>query len=301
MSIEKLIELVENGINKIDRISYPHLVRKYLNPYLNDMQIHQNLHNSHTSLNSSILCVICKDDYADEMLVNFTDNIYTNFKKSIIKNSKPLLTDYIDLIKYLTFYLCINLFIFDSNVNKIYCEYHDDECNVFKPFVLMIYENDKFCVISYKHSFMLNYNNDVVKKILNVDYNIINCLDENKTFIFDTSVDKDISIIEPDCMYEELSSDNNNGDDDYNTYDNYENIGTKYNPSDNSIFCKIKNDENSRIHINGVVKKLNERIKLIDLQRIAEEHGVNILNDIGKRKTKKILISEINDKFMIHD
>jgi len=198
------------------------------------------------------------------------------------------------VLKYLSDYLHINLFILDINEDQLsYCG-----GEIFVPYkknvFLLKFDETSFEPFFTEQTKTFAYNDNIMKT-LKEKYDDINVLQiSNEMMIFNEGSDgesKDLKIkSSSDSSYEDNSEMELNG------YDDLEQTETKYHVKDISE-ARSDSDEsdNSDNSDDSEEIQVNETMKLVELQSIAKKLDIK-LEANKKKKTKQQLIKDIKNK-----
>ncbi len=308
---EKKFTLFSGNINKIlvDYIDNINLltVKEY-----NDSGIN-------ISLFSSILsCVI--DDYTkldnkkqDDYLNNFfsylRNNIstgrFSDYNYKHIKLTKKKLSELIYkcssdnyVIKYLADYLYINIFIFDSNADKIY--FSGEDFIPYKKNILLKKNTENFSPIIFNDKKFIQYNDDLLDLIINsyITEKLIKTeLDTtNSISVTIEDLSKYIDISKYTIEVETI----NGFDEDIIYTEQINNINSlSESENDESENNESENDESENDESDEEIINVDSKMKVADIQKIAKKLNINIYkitNGKNKKKTKAGLINDIQKR-----
>lgn len=248
-------------------------------------------------------------------------------KESIknFKNNKMVL-------RYLTDYFNINIFLLNILEDKIYAIYPEELFNIFKMNIFLVFYNDIFEPLVYKENKLWNYNLGPFKKLINVNRAKIIplCVNlskkkEEKNIEFkigNEDLDKylNIDIIKEKNKNEKIINKNekiinkneeiiNNDeeiiqDNEYNEiYINRINKKLLVKDIEDTEIEQYENNDESSIFYKkknivdkSEIKKineLNEKMKLIELQELAKKHNLDIVNINSQNKKKNKTKSQL--------
>jgi len=279
------------------------------------------------------------------------------WKKKELKDSLNNFKNNRMVLRVLTEYFNVNIFVLNISEDRIYSVYSDELFNTFKMNIFLSFYDEIFEPIIYKENKLWKYNDDPFKKLINVDKLKINVLGvdfknkidipfqigtENLEKYFesenkdgdegaeDNEEDKDkdlpkVKIInkkeDEDEDEEDEEDENDENEDEENGENNFGEVSDETDddqlliddPEDTEIeieslknhkdiFCKKneikKKKKVKKGKLNSDLKNLNQNMKLVELQKIAENHKISLC--IGKtkagkpkRKTKKELYDDL--------
>jgi hypothetical protein len=288
------------------------------------------------------------------------------WKLKDLKDSLKLYKNNRMVLRFITDYFNINIFLLNVLEDKIYAIYGEENFNMFKGTIFLSFYNDIFEPLTYEQTYLWSYSTEPLKKLVNVDKQKIIVMDLNfgKTvepkiftissedlskYMEDDSLTEEINDtnIEPNNMFDENIEDNDITNALNMTVDDHEDTDIQVEQVDHKkdIFCKksenvikeaekiinkkskdIRIDDNNKkvktskkkvddkniIEDIGDVDKLDDndavievvkldnKMKLADLQVLAAQHGINInVESKGgkqKAKTKAVLYEELSKK-----
>jgi len=234
--------------------------------------------NNIINIRDQLLDFIIKDD-------NFATFGYNSLSwniKDVINSIKTFKSNRL-IIRLIVDYFAINLFLLNITEDKIYSICTDDKFDPFRKSLFILFYNDYFEPIQYNGMGLIDSDNEIIKKLINVDKLSICVLDADinvnkisKLFTVEPeNLDKYkiiIPIIQTIPVDGNMANDNNK-------------IVEQNNVSDVGI---IEDDPKPVIDINNL-----KRMKLTELQTLAQQYGIDTV--VGrKKKTKAELIDEIS-------
>jgi hypothetical protein len=212
------------------------------------------------------------------------------------------------MIRFLADYFYINIFILDIQDDKIYVNYPEEQFNIFKMNLFLIFYNDVFEPLINENK-LWNYNQEYIKKLINVNSSNIN--------VFNDNFSKDYTDKVFQIGSEDLTKYLNNNNDDDNEIDEdcdnkYEEIITEDDTNDYKLIevdtteteMKVDNDMTSDVFVkcnkNDKIElpDINMKMKLSELQQLAVKHNISLVSGKTKSgkdkyKTKKILLNDL--------
>ena len=318
----------------------PPNLKSIFDPFIKNLIRHnsiQNLKNSDYNCSLYFCILFCLfDDFPNSnyneqelFLINFKNkiledingkNLFHIFNYKSLKWKQKDLIESIDkfknnkmVLKFLSDYLSINIFLLNIVEDKIYAIYSESEFNLFKNCIFMTYFNEVFEPLSYiNNSNQLNNNNNVsnmrtfnydheiLKKIVNVDKLKISLFDEEKSFVVGSNsipvtADKSKEDI-AQTKHNSLSKDKDKDDHDvvvvnniFITQDEKKTINVS---SDDDKIKEMADNQANIENIQKFAKKNNIIIKDLDKEFIKELYEIDL-------KTKLIDIQNIAKKYKI--
>jgi len=199
------------------------------------------------------------------------------------------------VIKLIADYFNLNIFILNIIEDKIYVVSENDFYDMFRANIFVAFNDDTFESLVYSNSNLLDYNASPIKKLITVDKNILILMDtnlsEHQPPAFNMKVSslekyskniKKEPITQPEETTPEVVAENE-----------YDEIM----PNDSDINVYVKDIENKKTETSQLVFKISSKMKLEELQAVAQKMGIE-LEKSGKYKkiikTKGDLINEIN-------
>jgi len=307
----------------------PKNLKKIFNPFIKDtyrIGIVNNIIDNYDNTSlfySFLLCIIDnfsnfslekQKDYVitlrDKLILDIErENLFSKFeynklklqKKELLESIKNFKNNRITLV-LLSDYFNINIFLLNILEDKLYVIYSEDKFNIFKINIFLVFYNDFFSPLKYNNEYLLNYNNTLLKKIVNVDklqiYTLhINTNNEKKIF------EVDMEDLNKYC--------NNNVDNNYDEVFVDEVAGELYidDPGETEVDIEsIKNEEDifftqkdiKNIKKIKIKKELNKKMKLSELQDMAKKNKISIYDGVtkngkNKNKTKNKLYKELKE------
>ena len=247
----------------------------------------------------------CGDIIPDSVRAYFTPYIQ-NVNKKIIDKSDFLMSlsfifslklDYLKkeyesidkaCVNNIANYLNINIIFINANNGKIYC---NSTFNFFRQYILLLCSDELVEPISYKDDYVMNYNCELIKKIMTVHRNEIILLDSNKNIVITfEDLGKYINVSKDDVMinaYTDVALDT----------DTMPNIVQE-------VETKPETKPETKHEIKASVKtsvKVSIKMTLDELQTFATKEGLLLEKKSDKtgkmvKKTKQDLIDELVTK-----
>lgn len=251
------------------------------------------------------------DEVLEDFIVNTNKYIQLadlpslNIKKiALNRNLKSHKVDY-DVIRFLSDYLHVNIFIFDEKISDNRIIYCDNNFVPFKKNIILLLDNNiyypvitnNYKIFKFNQSFMKFALSDISKIITynNLDLNLtqedltkyINQEDltkfnnqKNIANIIDINIQEQPNIIK----------DNNDNLSIINGFDD------QYSPTEkddnNSDADSEDSEDNDNTELNNKIEKyMNYSLK--DLQKMSKDNNIDIKNKLGKFKTKKDLVDNL--------
>lgn len=181
-------------------------------------ELKTNIETHNISLYSSILCCLDESfiklidteqikyiqEFINKINVDYhADKLYTkyNFKRYKIKRDELLqeiqyYKNTINVLRFMTYYFDINIFVLELDKNKLYCHYNDNKYNKYKTNIILCKLNDTlYEPIQSKNCINYDCNNSLLKYILNDYKNIIQTY-SNTSFVIKSDEETNMEIIE---------------------------------------------------------------------------------------------------------
>nr|QBK88411.1 MAG: hypothetical protein LCMiAC01_00750 [Mimivirus LCMiAC01] len=303
--------------------NFPTKLRNIFDPFINKLKRYGVMQCSSDDKNISLFysllfCIdnkfknidnISKEEYVhnlrNKILMDIgREDLYDKFKyKSIgwnkveIKKDLKTYNNSWMMIRLLSDYFSINIFMLDINKDKIYSIYPEEFFNIFKFNVFLVYYNEIFEPLVYRKTTLWTYNTEPFRKLINVDksYILAHAVDYSKTpqtKLFQTKTED---------LGKYLKKKSNDKENNYEEID--DNVSETNNESevlpDDSI-CKIEdmdnenkitkskksdNMSNENVIDYTYIKNINTRTKLKELQALAKKYNISI--ECGQTKTGK--------------
>lgn len=216
----------------------------------------------------------------DEIFVqNGYDKLSWNIK-DVITSIKTYKSNKM-IIRLIVDYFNINIFLLNIVEDKLYSICSEDIFDQFRRSVLILYNDEIFCSVKYNDDGMLKSDNDVIKKLINVNKKDISVLDadlnekqgnEIRQFVVEhENLDKFKLTLKNETKAESSPIGDNN-----------ENSFVEVFPASDDKFS---------------IEKLYQ-MKMPELQKLAKEKNVNLTQD-GKKKKKIELINDLKNALNI--
>ena len=219
----------------------------------------------------------------------FDTTHHLKFMKKI-KLNKTLKSHKVDLdiIRFVSDYLHINIFLFDETINANKIIYCSGDFIPYKKCIVLYHDEDTYYPVITSNYKVFKFEQSVVKfmlsdisRIVTHDNTVFNLVTE----VLDSYINKDIAqLIEDNIKIpinkpEETASVVNGFDDEYS-------------PTEKEVESDQDSDHESDAEANN---KLEEYMtySLKDLQKLAKDNNIDIKNKAGKFKTKKELAEEL--------
>lgn len=203
--------------------------------------------------------------YSNESILEVNEFMPLNWiKKDVITYLIQLKNNKI-VLKIIAEYFHLNIFILNIAEDNIYVISSNDFFDIFRRNIIIAYHDDIFEPIMYDKLPMIDYTNELIKKLVNVDKNKLILLkiitDGENKINFNVGLNN-LSKCMTDNEYDEI---------------------------DENIFVK-EIESTSKCSI-----KLTTKMKLSELQEIALKFNIKIeKDDCNKKKTKNELYNDIN-------
>jgi len=229
------------------------------------------------------------------------------------------------MLKLLSDYLHINIFLLNINEDKIYSVYPEEYFNIYKPNAILSYFKEIFEPFVFKDNKIWKHDTEPFRKLINVDKALISArsfakIEQTKLFQIKTeNLEKYIN-----DKNDEEEKDNNFTEIDIETeteanIPEIKNNCGKISGKSNGVFCQIsdgseddeseddeseddeseddESEDDEPVDYSDI-KKLNTRMKLSEIQIVAKKYDIKIKNGKTKAgktkyKTKKMLIEEM--------
>ena len=234
------------------------------------------------------------DKLLEEFIINTNKHVQMadfaklNMKK--IKLNKTLKSHKVDLdiIRFVSDYLHINIFLFDETINANKIIYCSGDFIPYKKCIVLYHDEDTYYPVITSNYKVFKFEQSVVKfmlsdisRIVTHDNTVFNLVTE----VLDSYINKDIAqLIEDNIKIpinkpEETASVVNGFDDEYS-------------PTEKEVESDNDSDHESDAEANN---KLEEYMtySLKDLQKLAKDNNIDIKNKLGKFKTKKELAEDL--------
>lgn len=280
---------------------FPDKLKKIFDPFLKDFRrigtrhtIDDNITN--TSLYYSVL--LCMLPELQKMTLAEQSAFVTKFRDKLIiymsnedmgKLKKDIMTSMIQfksnkfVIKLISDYFRINIFILNIIDDKPYVMSNVDSYDLFQPNIFLVHHNETFEPLSYRGTFILKHTSEPIKKLVNVDKALITLMNDKKDYPFSIKlqdITKHQPAIKQPIVKEEVCEVQNEYEEVYPT------------ESDTNVFIKDVEEKSN------ITFKLSPKMKLDELQNIAQKLKITLdkgLDKNGKKKskTKGELIDEI--------
>ena len=236
------------------------------------------------------------DKLLEEFIINTNKHVQIadfnklNMKK--IKLNKTLKSHKVDLdiIRFVSDYLHINIFLFDETINANKIIYCSGDFIPYKKCIVLYHDEDTYYPVITSNYKVFKFEQSVVKFMLS-DISRIATHDNSSfnlvTEVLDSYINKDIAQLIEDNMKipinkpEETASVVNGFDDEYSPTEKEVEFDSE--SSDLEQECEATNN------------KLEEYMtySLKDLQKLAKDNNIDIKNKTGKFKTKKELAEDL--------
>lgn len=208
------------------------------------------------------------------------------------------------LLKLVADYLNLNIIMLNVIEDLIYIVSENDSYDMFRRNIILVYNAEEyFEPVTYSNTFLLDYNTGIIKKLITVDKNFlmllgINLKDEVNTINFNIKLTP--LEIKPDDKNNnhDITSDSSKKD-----HKEIENEYGEILPTEsdaNAYVADIESNKKKVTPSNQLVFNISSKMKLDELQNIAQKLNIDLEKDSktksGKKltKTKTELISEIN-------
>lgn len=324
---------------------FPLKLKKIFDPFIKDLKRHgvkKTIDNDmNISLYFSILWQIIPDynkfdskeqlsyvtKMRDKLVINISnDDIFKsagydtlNWNKKDIINSLVQFKNNKLIIKLIADYLNTNIFILNISEDRIYTISGNGFFDLFRTNLFLIYNDEVFEPLNYNNCYTIKYNTELMKKLINVDSNLITLIDANlnknenigfkiKFIDLQPYLRMIPKTIKEDTCKEKNESDGKDKSDDKEKIDIENEYDEVYpNESDANVFVKDvekhNNEDEEEDTLNKVKIDLNIKIsnkmKVEEIKQIAEKLNIKLNKKIGtkeKNKTKSELIEEIQKK-----
>lgn len=256
------------------------------------------------------------------------------WKLKDLKESIKLYKNNRMVIRFLSDYFNVNIFLLNILEDKIYAIYGEENYNIYKGTLFLSFYNDVFEPLTYNDTYLWAYHSEPLKKLINVDRQKIIVMDVNfgktsdpKAFQIGSEDLTKYMKIEPETECEEGIAPPNQFDEMIEEADKDNSHEMTINDPEESeiqiekknrnkdIFCK-KDDvkkgsdkeskkgsskkgskKESKKKKVQVTEELDPKMKLEELQTIAEKYGLTLEVETktgkAKKKTKAQLIEEL--------
>jgi len=299
--VEEEDEYISNLMqNKKENISnFPSKLKKIFDPFIKECNRVGSLkvENENLSFYYSILYSLIEKFRNSNINVEEQISIIKKFRDKLIIHISENANIVNDLVKYkvtrniiktVADYFDINIFILNIHEDKIFIISNETEYDLFRNSIFLVYYNLQFECMNYNNNYIHDYNSIIIKKLVNVDKNLINLVnnqDINLPFIcglsdlellssIKTQNVQPVQSVQIEIILDNISRDGEQADILKNTQDNVDNV-------------------------NKLIIKVPHKAKLSELQEIAEKLNISIDKEVNNKKKKKTineLLSEINEK-----
>lgn len=326
---------------------FPEKLKSIFDPFLKDFVRHSSKKNfendNNLSLYFSILYLLVNNfnkmpsrdqlnyitKVRDKLIIyisnneNMTQQCYDTMgwtKKDVMNSLIQFKTNKI-ITKLLADYFCINIFILNIIEDKIYVASDNDSYDIFRPNILLVFNNDIFEPLIYSDSHLIDYSSGPIKKLITVDKNFLILLDanmkEHKSPPFSINLSNIQKYIKPkeenmekcdtappeikklvDLPIKDIPKPDSIKESPKDGSDGVENEYGEVIPDESDANAYIKDLEennNSTIIASQLVFKISSKMKLDEIQTIAKKLNI-VLEKAGSKKvkTKNELMDEIN-------
>lgn len=293
----------------------PETVEKLFYPYLGQLERHgQNTSPNRTLFSSFAFCLsekISVEELKDN-LYSEIDEMFTTFnykqlgwtKKEVQQTVQECKNNRI-AIRLLTDYFNINTFVISVQEGSVSAVYPEDNFNMYKMNIFLIFNNDVFEPVTYSGSKLWDYKMEPFKKLVVVDKMCIKIMNvdftkhsEQKLFKVDNS---DLSlhqtVDEPNMFEEGSCSSENNEEIELDTDTDITTTKGVFVKKKCSSSSEYESDSNN---IQTLKKFVSIKMPVADIRKIAEKCGVDTVDGVyksgkNKMKTKAQLIKEIQE------
>jgi hypothetical protein len=237
-------------------------------------------------------------DFRDKLIKDINRlNLYEKFKYKNIGWTKNELIKSINnfknnkmVIRFLSDYFHINIFLLDIQDDKIYAIFKEEYFNIFKMNLFLVFHNNMFePMILTKHT-LLNYNDEPLKKLINVDKLTINIFNDD----FSVKPVSKVFQIGTENLDEYLSNLNL---DKYGKYKNIDHLDNSYNE-----IIDGGNDGHNTDLLNEVVEDTDVVITTIKNEifytkskKMEKGNKSKLLDDVTDNTNNKLLLDDVTD------
>lgn len=211
------------------------------------------------------------------------------------------------IVKIVSDYFNMNIFLLNIMEDRIYVASENTSYDMFRPSILLAFNNDTFEPLVYSDSNLLDYNSGPIKKLITVDKNFILLIDANikndkqSPFVITLSnlnkyiKEEKIEVIQTNIVIKEEENKESSDcvENDYGE--------VAIDESDANLFIKDIEEHNTPKTPTQLIFKISPKMKLDELQEIAKKLNIVLDKEIkkgknisNKQKTKGELIDEIN-------
>ena len=235
------------------------------------------------------------DKLLDEFIINSNKHVQIadfaklNIKKTILNKNLKSYKINDDVLRFLSDYLHINIFVFDEQVsNRII--YYSGDFVPYKKNIVLYKDKDTdsyYPLITNKYKFF-KFDQSIIKYILS-DISILVTHDKSDfkllTENLDCYINKEISLLIEENMKIEIKEEDTFKD----TTSIINGFDENYSPTEKDMNeNNDSEDEEDNISQTKIKEYLTYSLK--DLQKLAKDNNIDIKNKLGKFKTKKELI-----------
>ena len=209
------------------------------------------------------------------------------------------------ILKIMADYLHINIIMLNVIEDLIYIVSETDSYDMFRRNVILVYNTDEyFEPLTYSDTFLLDYNTSIIKKLVTVDKNFLMMLNIN---LSDNEYSTNFSIKLSDISYylPKKEHDEHDSDQKSTKKDAQKEIENEYGeiiPTESDANAYVEDIENTsnkkNSNSNQLVFNISSRMKIKELQNIAEKLNIDITKKTNTKesmKTKAELIDDINN------
>ena len=254
-------------------------------------------------------------EYIDNLVIKMlydinNEKLFTKFNYRSSKIKKQDLIDEIKnykntnkVIRFLSDYFDINIFILNIQKNELFCMYGENEFNKYKKSIFIArVDNNAFEPIQSNNNTYFTYSDKVIKNLIeNYKINI-------QTFyskLFEVRSDHEINSItnteqEDEHEDDEQNNEQNDEQEDDEQNDEQEDDEQKDDEQEDEPEDEEVNEQEDDEQEDNTKPEYSNKMKLDELQKLAEKYSIDItkkINNKNKKKTKKELITDLDNFF----
>lgn len=234
------------------------------------------------------------------------------WKKNEVRDAIQRYKSNKQVLQYISDYLFLNIFVVSIVESRVYAVYPEPTFNTHKMSIFLSYYDEVFEPLELQGHLLVDYQNPVYKKVVNVSRQLIGCMVANFTVDQPEKV-FEVGLEELDKYMPEEDEDDENDVDDDESDNNFDEISCDSSSETDIVEdlegTEVDDDKSSgnpddifKVSPRAVLQNSDYSVKtkLDELKALALKCGVDIENGKTKTgkikyKTKKLIVEELNN------